>query len=261
MSSTAFLVGGVLPYLAATSFIIGVAYRLRIWRRVAQPALMTLYPIAMVPPGFAWRNRNAGRHGTPPRVSISKDSSGVGPLVKEALFFPSLFRGDKTLWLLAWSFHLALALAFVGHLRVLTGWMDSGLSTLGLGAGGIAQLSAIAGGCAGLVLLATVLLLLARRGLVRRVREISAAPDFFALFLLVAVIATGDLMRFGTSHVDLAMTRTWALSLLTFSPAIALPPAVLVHVFCAELLVLYFAFSKLMHFGGFFFTFALVKRS
>jgi nitrate reductase gamma subunit len=36
---------------------------------------------------------------------------------------------------------------------------------------------------------------------------------------------------------------------------------VLLHLFCAELLVLYVAFSKLMHFGGFFVTFSLVKRS
>jgi nitrate reductase gamma subunit len=234
MSNAAILVGGILPYLALATFIIGVAYRLLTWQRVKQPALMTLYPTQ----GSGWR-----------------------PLVKEALFFPSLFRGDRTLWLFAWSFHVALALAFAGHLRVLTGLMDRGMATIGIGAGGMATLSAVAGGFAGVVLLGTILLLLARRLLVARVREISGVPDFVALLLLVAVITTGDLMRFGTSHVDLAMTRAWALSLLTFSPTAALPAAVLLHLFCAELLVLYVAFSKLMHFGGFFFTFSLVKRS
>jgi len=234
MGTSSFIVAGILPYLAAAAFLVGVAYRLRVWRRVKQPALMTLYPTE----GAGWMS-----------------------LVKEAMFFPSLFRGDRTLWLFSWFFHAALALALVGHLRVLTGAIDRGFLALGVGAGGLAALSSVAGGLAGIVLLATVLVLLGRRLAVRRVREISAVPDFFALLLLVAVITTGDLLRFGGGPVDLALTRAWALSLLTFSPAVALPPSVLLHLFCAELLVLYLAFSKLMHFGGFFFTFSLVKRS
>ena len=234
MNSTAILVGGILPYLAFTTFMIGVAYRLLSWRRVKQPAVMTLYPTQ----GSGWKE-----------------------LVREALFFPSLWRGDRTLWLLAWSFHAALALAFIGHWRVVSEAIDRGASLVGLGAGTMAALSAGAGGFAGVVLLATILLFLGRRLFVTRVREISAAPDFFALLLLVAVIVTGDLLRFGASHVDLAATRAWALSLLAFSPTVALPAAVLLHLLCVELLVLYLAFSKLMHFGGFFFTFSLVKRS
>ena len=234
MSNASFFVAGILPYLAAAVFAVGVAHRLLTWRRVPQPALMTLYPTQ----GSGWR-----------------------ALVKEALFFPSLFRGDKTLWLFAWSFHVALALAFIGHLRVATGAIDRGLALVGISAGGMATLSAIAGGFAGVVLLAALLLMLGRRVFVARVREISKAPDFLALLLLVAVITTGDLMRFGVGHVDLAATRAWAASLFTLSPAVSLPPAVLLHLFCAELLVLHVAFSKLMHFGGFFFTFALVKRS
>lgn len=234
MSSTAFLVGGVLPYLAAIVFVVGVVYRLLTWRRVPQPALMTLYPT---------------------------QEAGWGALVKEALFFPSLFRGDKTLWIFAWSFHVALALAFIGHLRVATAVIDRGLAAVGLGASGMAMLSAVAGGFAGVVLIATVLLLLGRRLLVARVREISKAPDFLALLLLVAVITTGDLMRFSASHVDLAATRAWAASLLTLSPAVSLPPTFLLHLFFAQLLLLYVAFSKLMHFGGFFFTFSLIKGS
>jgi nitrate reductase gamma subunit len=234
MSSAAFIVTRVLPYLALGAFLLGVAYRLLTWRRVPQPALMTLYP---------------------------RQGSGWKPLVKEALFFPGLFRGDKALWSFAWCFHAALALAFLGHLRVVTGLVDDAAALVGLHAGAMATLSSVAGRFAGLVLLATILLLLGRRVLLRRVREVSSVPDFFALFLLVAVIATGDLMRFGGGSVDLAATRAWALALPTLAPAPALPTALLLHLFCAELLVLHLAFSKLMHFGGFFFTFSLVKRS
>lgn len=234
MSGTQLLVGGILPYIAVVVFLAGVVYRLLSWKRVPQPGLMTLYPTK---------------------------GSGWAALAKEALFFPSLLRGDRALWAFAWSFHVALALALIGHLRVATWVIDRGLATIGIGTGGMATLSAVAGGFAGIVLLAALLLLLGRRLFVARVREISTVPDFLALFLLVAVIATGDLMRFGTSQVDLAETRAWAASLLTFSPAGSLPPAVFLHLLCAELLVFHVAFSKLMHFGGFFFTFSLLKRT
>jgi nitrate reductase gamma subunit len=233
MSGTAFLVGGILPYIAALVFLTGVVHRLLTWRRAPQTGLMTLYPTQ----GSGWRS-----------------------LVREALFFPSLFRGDRTLWLFAWLFHAALALAFIGHLRVVTGMIDRGFGAFGIGAGGMTMLSTVAGGFAGAMLLTTVLLLLGRRLFLPRVREISSAPDFVGLFLLLAVITTGNLMRLG-SHIYLTTTRAWATSLLTLSPSLALPPAALLHLFCAELLVLYIAFSKLMHFGGFFFTFSLVKRS
>lgn len=234
MSNTAFLVGGILPYLAIVVFLVGVVYRLRVWWRVPQPAPMTLYP--------------------------TKGSS-FASLAKEALFFPSLYRGDKTMWLLSWSFHATLALAFLGHLRVVTGLFDRGMGSVGVGARGIETLSAIAGGAAGMVLGVTVVTLLLRRIFVARVREISKAPDFLALLLLVAVITCGNLMRFGGAHFDLAQTRTWAASLLAFSPVVPASSAFLLHLFLAEILILYVVFSKLMHFGGFFFTFALIKGS
>jgi len=234
MNRTALVVGGILPYLAVAVFLIGVVSRLRAWRRVPQPGLMTVYPTK---------------------------GSGVAALAKEALFFPSLFRGDRTLWLLSWSFHATLALALLGHLRVVTGLLDQGVVALGLGPDSIAALSAIAGGAAGIVLILTVVTLLARRLLLARVREVSTPPDFLALLLLTAVITTGNVMRFGGMHFDLSETRLWASSLLTLSPIVPAHPAFLVHAFFAELLILYVAFSKLMHFGGFFFSIALIKRS
>jgi nitrate reductase gamma subunit len=62
-------------------------------------------------------------------------------------------------------------------------------------------------------------------------------------------------------HFDLAETRVWAASLLSFSPVVPAHPAFLLHAFLAELTILYIAFSKLMHFGGFFFTVSLIRRS
>jgi nitrate reductase gamma subunit len=229
MTSSELLIGGVLPYLAGFGFLAGLGYRLVSWRSAPQPPPMTLYPT-------------------------------LG-LVKQALFFPGLYRSDRILWLLSWTFHAFLALVLLGHLRVATGLIDSLLASLGIGPSGVAAFSAAAGSLAGIVLLATVAILLARRLVVARVREISGVPDFFALLLLLAVVVSGDLMRVGGQPVDLIQTRAWAVSLLSFSPVVPSHPAFLLHVLCAEVLILYMAFSKLMHFGGIFFTLALVNKS
>lgn len=234
MSATSTVVGAVLPYFAILAFFGGVAYRLIAWRRVPQPALMTLYP---------------------------RQGNGALPLLREGLFMPSLRSGDRTLWLLAWTFHAALAVACVGHGRVLTSIVDRALMLVGVSAQGLDTLSTLAGGGAGVILFVTLMLFLTRRIFVRRAREVSSPPDFLALALLLAVVTSGNLMRLGSTTVDLAQTRTWAVSLLALSPVVPSTPGFLLHLFCAELLLVYVAFSKLMHMGGFFFTFSLLKRS
>ena len=234
MTNAELLVGAVLPYVATTTLIVGVAYRLSNWSKAPQPGKLTLYPTK------GW------------------DTSAA---VKEALFFPNLYKGDRFLWVLAWSFHAALAFAFVGHLRVVTGVIDSALLALGLNVANIGTLSAVAGGAAGIVLIVAASALFLRRLVLQRAREISSGPDFLALLLLVAVIVSGDAMRFGSTPIELAETRAWALSLIRLSPVVPANSAVLLHAFCAELLILYLPLSKLMHFGGLFYTMALVRRT
>ncbi len=228
------LVGAILPYIALLVFMCGLIYRFRAWQKAPQPGNLTLYP--------------------------TRGWGGVA-IAKEILFFPNLYKEDKPFWLLAWSFHVALALAFVGHLRAVTGRIDSMLQSLGLGTHDIEALSLVAGGAAGLILMVAAVTLILRRLALTRVREISSVPDFVALLLLTAVITTGNLMRFGSASVDLTEVREWASSLLSLTPAVPSTPAVLLHLFCAEVLILYFAFSKLMHFGGAFYTMSLIRRS
>ncbi len=234
MTIAQLLVGAALPYIAIVSFAGGVAYRFASWSKTPQPGKLTLYPTT------GW------------------DMSGA---LKEALFFPNLYKGDRFLWLLAWSFHVALAFAFLGHFRVATGLIDGALQALGMTSAGIGTLSAVAGGAAGIILLVAVGALLLRRLLLQRAREVSSVPDFVALLLLAAVIVSGNAMRFGSTPIDLAETRAWAISLLKFAPAVPTNPALLLHALCAELLIIYLPLSKLMHFGGMFYTMSLVRRS
>lgn len=233
MDAFAFIVGGVLPYLTIVIFLVGMIYRFSSWFKTPQPGKMTLFP-------------------APESASRS--------VLAEALLFPSLFKGDKMLWSFSWIFHATLALVFLGHLRVFTALIDRMLMAMGMSPDAIGTMSATVGGAAGIVLLATGVLLLVRRLTIQRVREISGVPDFFALLLLIAIVVTGDLMRLG-AHFDLEQTRIWAWSLLTFSPEIPKNGMFLTHALLAILLIMYIPFSKILHFGGIFFTQALIKRS
>ncbi len=238
MQGFAFFVGGVLPYLAIAVFVIGMLYRIQVWRKTPQPGKMAL--------------------------TVGEEKSLFKGLVTEALFFPSLFKGDRTLWFFSWVFHASLALVFLGHLRVVTGLIDSILMAVGVSAAGINFMSTSLGGAAGIVMLATGSMLLIRRFTTRRVKEITNFADVFAMLLLLAIIVTGDMMRFvGAAHIDLVATRAWAFSLLTFSPnvsAVGTNATFLVHALLAQFLFMYIPFSKIMHFGGIFFTHALVQR-
>jgi nitrate reductase gamma subunit len=210
-----------------------MVYRFRVWVKTPQPAKMTLFP--------------AG--GSPVREVLA-----------ETLFFPSLFKGDRVLWAFAWFFHATLLLVFLGHLRVFTAAIDRTLAAFGMTPEGIDTMSSLAGGAAGIVLLATALLLLMRRITIPRVREITGFPDFMAPFLVIVIIATGDLLRF-SGHFDLEQTRVWAASLIAFSPVVPASGMFVTHLLLAQLLIVFIPFSKILHFGGIFFTQALIRRS
>jgi len=227
------IVGGIIPYLAVLTFVVGMAYRFKVWFKTPQPARMTLFP--------------------------APQGSTAMAVLAEALFFPSLFKGDKLLWCASWVFHATLVLVFVGHVRVFTGVADSILLAVGMTQANIDKMSLTSGIAAGVILLASAILLLARRFAFPRVREISGVGDFVALLLLLGIIATGDLLRFGP-HFDLALTRQWAWSLLRFSPVVPHNPTFLVHAFLALLLVAYIPFSKVLHFGGIFFSQSVLRR-
>ena len=181
-------------------------------------------------------------------------------LLKETFFFRSLFKGDKNLWIFSWVFHAMLTLIFIGHLRVIMWLPDRMLSSMGMTSENINIMSQLSGGIAGLVILLMILVLLGRRLFTGRVREISLRGDYIALILILIVLITGDVMRF-VAHVDLSLTREYFLSLVTFS-AVSVPENIwfIAHFFFAQVLIMYMPFSKLLHFGGIFFTEALIQE-
>ncbi len=238
MESVKLVVGVILPYVVLVVFLAGMIWRIRTWKKLAAPP-MTLFP---APPDEAANARNTA---------------------KEVLLFASLFKGDRLLWVFAWVFHAVLALVFVGHFRVFTN-VDGLLMALGMSEEAILAMSSGAGGAAGVVILVTAVLLLIRRMTVPRVREITGAADYLALLLIAAIIITGNMMRFGAEHFDLNLTRQYFADLATFGNALnaaALQNNVfVVHMFLALLLILCMPFSKILHFGGVFFTHELIRK-
>lgn len=228
------LVAVVLPYVAVLVFAAGMTYRLYTWKRLASPA-MTLFP-------------------APP----TEESNTLNTL-QEVLLFKSLFGGDRVLWFFAWVFHAVLALIVVGHFRVFAN-VDAILKALGMSEDAIQAMSSTAG----VVILVMLVLLLIRRMTLQRVREVTGAADYLALALIGAIIITGNMMRFGAEHFDLALTREYSAALATFSSVRGMEAlknnVFVVHMCLAFVLIMAIPFSKILHLGGIFFTHQLIRK-
>ncbi len=239
MEVVRFVVGGVLPYVAVVVFVTAMAHRIYTWVRLPSPPI-TLFPAPAT-----------GR------------AMAVNTL-KEAVFFPSLFRGDRFLWSVAWGFHVVLALIFIGHARVFAD-VDGLFVGLGMSAAGIQAMSAGVGGAAGLVIVAAAVVLLVRRLIIPRVREITSWGDHLALLLIGAILITGNVMRFGPEHFDLAAARDYFAALAAFRSVTDAPVlengVFLLHMGLALVLLIIIPFSKILHFGGIFFTHQLVRKN
>ncbi len=227
------LVGSILPYFTISIFVLGMILRIRVWMKLPSPA-MTLFP-------------------TPKNGTFLE-------VLKETFFFPGIFKSDKILWIGAWIFHVALALIFLGHLRVI---INFGFlwNVLGMDEAAVNAMSATSGGIAGIIILLFTLLLIVRRFSIKRVRQITGFTDYFALFLVLAILITGNLMRFG-EHFDLNLTQTYFAGMVTFGGA-SVPENsnFITHFFFAQLLIIYMPFSKLLHFGGIFFSQTVLRRA
>ena len=164
-------------------------------------------------------------------------------MVKEVVFFESLFKASKFTWMFGWLFHAGLFLALLCHLRYFTdpvwGWVNL-----------IAPLSPYAG----LAMLVGLVGLLARRFLVDRVRTISAPSDYLMLIFIMMIAGSGLLMRF-VWRTDIIVVKEFALGLKSFAFA-GLPGSLMLwlHLFLVAVLLIIFPFSKLLHAPGMFFS-------
>jgi nitrate reductase gamma subunit len=164
-------------------------------------------------------------------------------LLREVVFFESLFKGSVWTWIFGWLFHASLALVLARHLRYFTepvwGWVAL-VQPIGILAG-FGMLAGLAG-------------LLARRLLVDRIRYISTPSDYLMLVLLVAIGGSGLAMKY-VFRTDVVAVKAFFLGLMRFDlQPLPADPMLIVHLSLVLALMLVFPFSKLLHAPGVFFS-------
>lgn len=205
--------------LSAATLVVGVALKIRAYLRTPAPLKIPTTPAPTTQGGVALR------------------------LAREVVFFESLFRASKWTWIFGWTFHAALFLVLLRHLRYFQEpvWAP------------VVMVQAV-GAYAGFAMVAGLAGLWARRWLVDRVRYISTPSDHLHLALLLAIGLTGLAMRFWR-HTDIVALKGFTLGLLRLDlqPLPADPP-LLIHLALVALLMAIFPISKLMHAPGLFFS-------
>ena len=252
--------GIVVPYIAVVAFVGGFVYRVMGWAASAVP--FRIPTTCGQQKSLPWIKQNC--------IDNPDKASGVFlRMVLEIFLFRSLFRNTKAafsrnekneltysweifLWVAALAFHYSFLVVALRHLRFFLDPVPGCLKFVEF-LDGIIQLGLPGLYISGPVLLLAVLFLLARRIFDAKVSYISLAADYFPLFLIIGIAASGISMRYFTK-VDIVGVKSFTMGLATFHPVI--PDGVgglfYAHLFLVSTLFAYFPLSKLMHMGGIF---------
>ena len=206
-------------YVATVILIVGLALRIKKYAQTPAPLKIPTMPAPLTETGVAMR------------------------MAREVVFFESLFKSNKWIWIFGYLFHFGMLLVLLRHLRYFTepvwfcvNWIQP------------------FGKYAAFAMLAGLLGLWARRFLVDRIRYISTPSDHLMLALLVGIAMSGLGMTY-LAHTDIVAVKGFFLGLMRFSPQ-PLPsdPLLLVHLGLVATLMIVFPVSKLLHAPGVFFS-------
>lgn len=167
----------------------------------------------------------------------------------DTFLFPTVRRHKPLLWFFLILFHLCILLLIIGHLELFgeIGWIQAIPHEVFLGKGFVGLLTA-----------AALLYFLFRR-FRSPVRELSVPEDYYLLILLFLIVLFGSQLDwarrwYGYDSIGVEHYRTYLAGLLVFEPDL---PAELtdmghsfmlvLHVFCANLFLIFFPFSQAMH--------------
>jgi nitrate reductase gamma subunit len=209
----------VLFNVAAVVLVAGIGNKIRRYAGSPAPLKIPTTPAPITQSGVYWR------------------------LVREVVYFESLFKSSKWTWIFGWAFHFTLVLVLLRHLRYVQNpvWLP-------------VVLIQPFGTYAGFIMVAALGGLWARRWLVDRVRYISTPSDHLHLALLMLIGASGLLMRF-VAHTDIIAVKVFMLGLMRFDwQPLPADPILLVHLGLVAVLMIIFPMSKLLHAPGLFFS-------
>ncbi len=258
-----FWFGVVIPYLAVAIFFVGLVYRVIKWAKAPVP--FKIPTTCGQAESLPWIKTNC--------VDNPTTWWGVtARMFMEVLFFRSLFRNTsldfkhgrayygsaKWLWLFSLAFHYSFLVVILRHLRFFTHpapfWVGLIEQVDGFAEVGLWPFSWLPGlYVSGVVLLGALTYLFLRRVFLPHLRYINLANDWFPIFLILHIAATGILMRY-VLKTDVVAVKELTMSLVHFQPKI--PEGIgwifYVHLFQVCVLFAYFPFSKLMHAPGVF---------
>jgi len=217
------VVYGVLFYLAIAVLLFGLIAKIRQYAKTPAPLKIPTTPAPTTRAGVGLR------------------------MFREVVFFESLFKSNKWIWIFGYMFHFSMLVVLLRHLRYFTDpvWFWVVFISPYAAYFGFLMVAGLAG-------------LWARRVLVDRVRYISSPSDHLMLLLIISIGVTGLSMKF-VWHTDIAMLKAFFIGLMVFNWQ-PLPVGftgdfiLLIHLFLVVLLMMVFAFSKLLHAPGVFFS-------
>ena len=253
-----YLFGVIIPYAAIAVFIIGIIYRVLQW--AARPVPFRIPTTAGQQKSLPWIKQN----------KIDNPSTALGVIVRmafEVLLFRSLFRNTRSeltggtklsyasakwLWIAGLAFHWTFLIILVRHLRLFLEPVPSSIKIVE-SLDSFFQVGAPLLYLTDVIFLLAVTYLLFRRLFIPILRYISLPADYFPLFLIIGIGATGVLTRY-FFKVNVVGVKELTMGLVTLSPKIPEGIGVLfyIHLFLVSTLFAYFPFSKLMHMAGVF---------
>jgi len=210
-------------YVAAAVFFFGTVVRLiKIFREPKHPATLQIYP--------------------------EKKAKWLWAL-HDTFLFPTVRRHKPVLWVFLMLFHICLCLLIIGHIELFGEFEIFQI---------IPHEIFLGQGYVGLILAIALLYFLFRR-FTSPVRELSVPEDYYLLILLFLIVVFGSEMDwarrwYGYEEMLAEDYQAYLLSLLYLQPE--LPDAVAVsghsfmlvlHVFFANLFLIFFPFSQSMH--------------
>jgi nitrate reductase gamma subunit len=250
------VVGLALPWAAALVFLIGLAATVIRWS--GSPVPFRIPATCGQQRSLAWIR--------PARLENPSSTAGaVGRMVLEIGLFRSLFRNaraklsgdarlrfgeDNWLWLAALAFHWSLLVILIRHLRFFLEPVPA-LANVLAAMDGFFEIGAPVLYATDPIVAAALGYLLFRRLRNPQVRYVSLFADYFVLFLLLAIVASGMLMRYWV-RIDTVAAKQLALGLATLTPVVppGVGPLVFVHLGLVSVLAAAFPFSKLIHMAG-----------
>ena len=209
----------VLFYVATVLIVVGTGLKIRKYAKTPAPLKIPTTP-APTTRGGVWAR-----------------------MFREVVFFESLFKSNKWIWLFGYLFHFGMLLVLLRHFRYFAQpvwfWVEI-IQPFGVYAS-FAMVIGLAG-------------LWARRFLVERIRYISSPSDHLMLALLLAIGLSGMGMKF-VAKTDIVAVKIFFQGLMRFQiNDLPSSPLLLIHLGLVAALMIIFPISKLLHAPGLFFS-------